>query len=104
MSRASERQAMSDTLAAYSLMSVQQVAKLLGCSEQIAKEMIDGGEIPSIPVGKRRKVDPIDAVVHLLAGREKITPAEFWELHGQAVAELVREHYGRIRVVLAGAA
>lgn len=95
---------MAEHLAAYSLMSVAQVAHLLGCSEQVAKDMIDSGEIPSVPVGKRRKVDPLDAIVHLLAGREGVTTEEYWQLHGQAVPDLARECYHRIRTMQAGAA
>lgn len=95
---------MSEHLAAYSLMSPQQVARLLGCSEAVAKEMIDSGIIPSIPVGKRRKVDPVDAIVHLLAGREGVSTEEYWRIHGQAVPELARECYHRILTMQAGAA
>lgn len=104
MSRASQRKEMATTLAAYSLMSVMDLAAFLGCSEELAKRMVDTGVIPSVPVGKRRKVDPIDAIVHLLAGREGVTTEEYWALHGQAVPELARECYHRIRTMQAGAA
>lgn len=105
MSRASERKVMAEDLAAYSLMSPRQLAGLLNVSEEIAKDLIRERKIPSVPVGKKmRRVDPYDAIVYLLAHREGTTVAAFCERHGEAVVELVREHYARIRKMQASAA
>lgn len=104
MSTSSDRKAMGETLATYSLMSITQIAAFLGCSYPVAKAMIDDETIPSIPVGKSRKVDPIDLIVHELAGREGISRVEYWVRHGEAVAELARTHYVRIRKLQAGMA
>lgn len=102
MSKASEKKAMSESLASYSLMSVPQLAAFLRCSEPIATEMLDSGVIPSVPVGKRRKVDPIHAVAHLLAGEEGFDSARpWWDKHGEACIELIRVRYHRIRKVQA---
>lgn len=104
MSRASERAQVGRTLATYSLMGVGQVAACLGCSDVVAMAMVDDGTIPSVPVGRRKMVDPLDLIVHILAGREGCTAKAFWEKHGEAVPELAREHYTRIRKLLASAA
>lgn len=97
MSVASERKAMREILPAYSLLTIPQLAAFLGCSEDVAREMVDEGVIPSIRVGKRRHVDPIDAVVHVLADREGISAADYWERHGEATADHVRRYVARIR-------
>lgn len=97
MSAASERKAMRQLLPEYSLLSVQQLASFLGCSDDIAREMIDDGVIPSVRVGKRRHVDPLDAVVHVLADREGVSAAEFWRAHGIATSERVRDYLAHLR-------
>lgn len=38
------------------LMSGREVAKFLGCREQVAHDLIASGEVPSIPFGRHRKV------------------------------------------------
>lgn len=104
MSRASERKAMRSALAGYSLMGVPEVAAFLDCSEATARELVDKQIIPSTRVGGRDKCDPVDVVVHLLAGREgmkrsdgQVDAAAYWLRHGEAVAEHVRRYIGRIR-------
>ena len=93
---------MCETLAAYSLMGIAEFAELLSVSVPTARQLIDSGAIPSVPVGKtRRKVDPIDAVVHILAGREGLTPTEYWRVHGDQTPEYVRKYIARVRKVLA---
>lgn len=101
MSVASERKAMRELLPAYALLSVPELANFLGVGEDLARDMVADGTIPSVPVGKRRQVDPLDAVVHVLAGREGITAAAYWERHGEQTAELARKYIARIRRVLA---
>ena len=97
MSRAQERKAMRETLAGYSLMGIPELAAFLGASEAIARDMVERGVIPSVLVGERQKVDPMDAAVHVLACRENISAAAYWERHGEATAELVRRYVARIR-------
>lgn len=104
MSRASERAQVGRALATYSLMGVGTLAAFLGVSHGIAMCLVRDGTIPSVPVGRRRLVDPLDAIVHVLAGREGCTAKEYWEKHGEAVPELARGHYTRIMKLKAGAA
>ena len=101
MSLSSERKAMRELLPGYALMSTHELAQYLGVGDEVALAMVRDGTIPSVPVGKRLKVDPMDAVVHVLAGREGITSAEYWEKHGEATAEHVRRHVARLRRVQA---
>lgn len=101
MSVASERKAMRQLLPAYALLSIPELGKFLGISEEIARGMIKAGTIPSVKVGERRHVDPMDAVVHVLAEREGITAAAYWERHGEATADHVRRYIARIRKVQA---
>jgi len=92
---------MRDVLPTYSLLTIPQLAAFLGCGDDVARQMVDDGMIPSVRVGKRRHVDPIDAAVHVLADREGITAAQFWALNGDGVADLVRRYIARIRKVQA---
>lgn len=101
MSVAAERKALRDLLPRYALMSAPEVGAFLGVGEDVARDMIDAGTIPSVRVGKRRMVDPIDLVVYVLAEREGVTSAQFWAIHGEATAELAAKHVARIRRVLA---
>lgn len=101
MSLASERKSMCDLLPTYSMLTIPQLAAFLGCSDDIARDMVDQGVIPSVRVGKRRHVDPIDAVVHVLAEREGLTPQAYWERHGESTSEHVRRYVARIRRVQA---
>jgi hypothetical protein len=111
MSRASERKAMVETLAGYSLMGVPKLAAFLDCSEAVVRALVDDGVIPSTRVGGRSKVDPMDAAVHLLAGREGLFTsaghpdhAAYWTRHGEATAEHVRRYVTRIRRATGAAA
>lgn len=97
MSEASERKRMREGLAGYSLMGATEVAEFLKVSPPVAREMIRDGDLPSVPVGKHRKVDPIDLAVHVLAGREEITPEEYWKKHGDATPELARRYFRSVR-------
>jgi excisionase family DNA binding protein len=101
VSEASDRKAMRAVLPTYALLTIPELAAFLGCSNDIARVMVDDGTIPSIRVGKRRHVDPIDAAVHVLAEREGVTASAFWEKHGDAVADHVRRYVARIRRVTA---
>lgn len=95
---------MRETLAGYSLMGIPELAAFLGVSDTVARDMVDRGDIPSVPVGGRKKVDPMDAAVHVLAGREGLTATAYWERHGEATADHVRRYVARIRKIMAGAA
>lgn len=101
MSVASERKAMREILPQYALLSVPELASFLGCGEDVARAMVEDGTIPSVPIGARRHVDPVDAVVHVLAGREGITAAAFWERHGEHTAELAKKYLARVRRMIA---
>lgn len=101
MSVASERKQMREILPEYALLSVPEIAKHLGCGEDVAREMVEDGTLPSVPVGKRRFVDPVDLAVHVLAGREGIAAAAYWERHGDQTIEYVRKYIQRIRRVTA---
>jgi hypothetical protein len=104
MSTSSERKAMGETLAGYALMGVPRLATFLDCSEATAHEIVDRGRIPSVLVGGRKKVDPMDAAVYFLAGREGIHTPEghpdvlaYWERHGDATPDRIRRYVARIR-------
>lgn len=101
MSAAAERKAMREILPAYALMTIPEVARFLGCSEEVARAMVDDRTLPSVQVGQRRHVDPIDVAVHVLAGRDGIDAAAFWERHGEQTAELARKYVARVRRMLA---
>ena len=92
MSQASERKAMREILAEHALMSVPDLARLLDVSQEVALGIVERGEVHSVPVGRRRKIDPIDAAVYVLAGREGCTTDEYWKRHGKATAERARDY------------
>lgn len=106
MSRASERRAMIEAVAGYALMGVPDVAALLGCSADVAHQMVKDGVLPSVAVGSRAKVDPVDVGVYVLAGREGIDPSEYWERFGEGqTVENVRRYFQHVaRVKNVGAA
>lgn len=93
MSRASERKKMGAALAAYSLVGTRVVAAYLDVSEQTAREL----DLPWVRVGHQWKVDPLDLIVHVLAGREGVSAEDYWERHGEAVPEHARRYIARIR-------
>lgn len=101
MSQAAERRSMVELLPAYSLMSIPQLAKHWGCSQDVAREMVDSGKVPSIRIGGRRMIDPMDVAAYELAEREGITAAELWEKHGDATIDLMKKHVSRIRRLVA---
>ena len=72
MSKASERRAMGQTLAAYSLVGVPVAARFLDCSETQVRKLAAAGILPGVPVGGTTKFDPLDLAVHVLAGREGV--------------------------------
>ena len=87
MSRASERKAMAESLAGYSLMGATDVAGYLGCSDPVAREMINSGKIPSVQVGQSKKVDPITLAVYAMSQEAGLTMEAFWKKHGEATPE-----------------
>lgn len=97
MSVASERKAIRDLLPAYSLMSIPDLAHFLGVSEDVAREMVEDKVIPSIRVGSRRMVDPMDAAVYVLAEREGVSVEDFWDAHGDAAVDLAKKYFARVR-------
>jgi hypothetical protein len=98
VSRASERLAMVESVAGYSLMGIPQMAALLGCKEDAARSL----PIPRVMVGKREKVDPVDVGVYVLAEKEGISAGEYWQRYGEAqTVENVRrwyQHASRVKV------
>lgn len=101
MSVAAERKAMRDVLPEYALLPIRELAAFLGASEDIARRMVDAGTIPSVRVGKRRLVDPMDAVAYVLAEREGMTAAQWWAITGDAAIEQIRRHVQRIKRLVA---
>lgn len=97
VSKASDRKAMSEVLAAYSLMSVADVAHCLGCSDRHVRTLVRRGVLPGIRVGELTKIDPIDVAVYMLAGRAGMTSAEYWQAHGEATPERARDLVATIR-------
>lgn len=97
VSLAADRKAMREILPAYALMSVPEVGRFLGVGEDVAREMIDAGVIPSVKVGKRRHVDPIDLAVYVLAERAAMTADAFWAEHGEQAVDLAKRYVARIR-------
>ena len=105
MSKDAERKAMKDTLAAYTLMRVRELAGFLGCGEQHARDLLKAGKIPSVNIGlgtrPEYRVDPLDAAVWKLAGLEGITTEAYWELHGEATVDHAKRFMVRIRKLAA---
>lgn len=99
MSRAAERMHMTETLAAYSLVSVKQAAHFLDCSDTQVRKLIKAGVLPAIRVGDMLKLDPIDLAVHVLAEREKVSREAYWARHGEATPEHARRYVARVRKV-----
>lgn len=97
MSRASDRKAMADTLAAYSLVSTKVAARFLDCSAPQVRKLVKDGTLPGIQVGADIKLDPIDLAVHVLAGRERLGREAYWKKHGEATPEHARRYVARIR-------
>lgn len=97
MSKASERAAWREALAGYSLMSLPEVARFLNVAEKVVRGMVRGRVLPSVTVGGREKVDPLDLAVHVLAEREGVTAEQYWDRHGEATPEHARRMYARIR-------
>lgn len=97
MSIASERRSIVDLLPAYALLSIPQLAAVLGCGEDVAREMVDAKVIPSIRIGARRMVDPMDAAVYVLAEREGVSVEDFWDAHGDAAVDLAKKYFARVR-------
>lgn len=104
MSRASDRKRMIENLAGYSLMGVPQVCAVLDCSEETLKTMVDRKTLRPIMVGKRWKFDPVDVAVYMLAQKDGISSAEYWERYGPGRAcENARNYFVKLGM-FAGAA
>ena len=106
MSEASERKAMADAMSGYPLMTVKQLQGFLACGDDHVRGLLEDRAIPPIDIGRGQKhewrVDPIDVAVYVLAQREGITPAEFWERHGpEGTPEACRRMLARIRRAIA---
>ena len=94
---------MVDALTNYPVMSIPELAGFLNRSIGLARELVDDGTIPSFPVGKRKYVDPLDAIVYKLSGKEGVSAEEYWARHGDAVVDHARRYFWQI-VRLQGAA
>ena len=105
MSASTERRAMRDVLASWSLMTPAELAAFLSVSEDQAHRLLDAGRIPSVDrgCGSRRSlaVDPIDAAVFMLAERDGMTSEAYWERHGEAAVDRARTYVQRIRKMVA---
>lgn len=108
MSRTSDRKAMSDALVTYPLMTVPELAQFLRCSDDHARGLLEDRLIPFTDIGRGKKreyrIDPMDAAVFHLAGREGLTTAEFAERHGpDGTPELCARYVRQIRKIQAAA-
>jgi len=101
MSRASERRAQGETLAAWSLMSIGEAAKHLDCSVDSAKKLPG---FPWVRIGALWKADPLDVAVYVLAQKEGKTPAEFWSEHGEETPAYAGRYFRRLRKMQSGEA
>ena len=98
MSHATDRWGMVRSVPGWSLFGVPRLAKMLGCSHEVAHRMLDDGEIPWLMVGKRKKVDPLHVAIYILAGQENITPVEYWSRYSEDdLLENVERFYRRAR-------
>lgn len=102
MSIASERKRERETLAAYSLMSLQEFASFLRVDEDTAKKKLLAGHLPWVNRGGSDGrplygVDPIDAAVYILAERENRTFDAYWEEHGEETVTKAKRYINRIR-------
>lgn len=93
MSIASERKAFRETLAAYSLLTVREVAEVLRVSPDTARRR----GLPWIRVGSQYRLDPIDLAVYLLAEKQGRTVEEVWDEHGEETPTHARRYVTRIR-------
>ena|GEM_PF-2618391 len=108
MSIASERKRERDTLAGYSLMTLQEFAAFLGVDEDTAKKKLLAGHLPWVNRGGSSDrplygVDPIDAAVFVLAEREGLSFADYWKEHGEETVTHAKRYIIRIRGVQAAA-
>lgn len=101
MSQAAERKSWSELLPAYALMSVPQLAKHWDVSQDVVRQMLDSRVLPSIRIGGRRMIDPMDVAAYELAEREGITAAQFWADRGESAIDEIRKHVARIRRLVA---
>ena len=85
-------------------MTPAHIAEFLSLSDDKVLRLLKEGLIPCVdtrlPGGKNSqyRADPLDVAVYFLAGREGVTPAEFWEKHGpEGTPERCRRLLARIR-------
>lgn len=97
MSKASERKAFGEALAAYSLVGAAVAARFLDCSEPQVRKLYKDGTLPGIRVGAMVKFDPFTLAVHVLAEEAGVSREEYHRRHGAAVAEFARAYVQRIR-------
>lgn len=101
MSRSSELKSMRNDLASFAFMTVSDVAGVLGCSYKTASKMVNEGLIPTVTVGRERKVSPVDLVMYLAAQREGMdTVQEYQVRHGDQAVDRAMSYYGQIRKYL----
>lgn len=105
-SRSAERTRVREALAAYSLMTVSELASFLNKSPESVRRLLRESRIPWVNVGVGRRsdprVDPVDAAVFVLAEREGISAHEYWTKYGLKVcAERVGRYLTRIRAAQA---
>jgi hypothetical protein len=102
VSRASERKNMVQAIAGYALMGVPEFARLLDVDDDVAHGIVDSGAIPSLLIGKRKKLDPVDVAVYVLAVKERCSMPEYWQRYSEAdVLENARRFYRHARTVAA---
>jgi hypothetical protein len=96
MSLASERKSFRETLAAWSLLTTAEVAKVLHVSTDTARRL----DLPWIKVGSQYRLDPIDLAVHMLAEKRGATAEALWEEHGDETPRHARSYIRQIRAAL----
>ena len=98
MSDSSEARQMRRILSDHALLSIPEVAEALSCSAPTAVATIERNQIPTIGVGDRRKVDPLDLYLYIVAEREGRTVEQYIDAHGEATAvENAKSYYRRVR-------
>ena len=102
MSVATDRMAMREVLVGYGLLSTKQAAALLGVTVETVAGLIRMGKLPAVDrsTGTKRRnfgIDPMDAVIFLIADKQGHTVEEYWEKHGNKAADHARDYLERIR-------
>ena len=98
MSASSRRREMRKVLSVHSLMTLPEVAAVLGCSDPTLRKMVRAGTLPTVTVGGLEKMDPVDLFAYMVADKAGKTVAEYREDHGdEALSHEANRLYSRVR-------